>query len=249
MSWIRHPVIRKVLITMLLVGVGYGIVRFSSIQRISAAWTPSGQFALGITSTGAAAADISAAVITIHRIELRTASGDRVPLMTNPRTFNLASLKSGAESTNLAIGDIPADRYEELRILTDHIGIVTLKRGIATEAKIPASEIIIQSPFIVAPGKTIAFQLNFMLGQSLHTTKKGWYVFAPVIRVNEYAGATVHALPTNSLVINGGTLHAWTMGMNLHGQMQDNFALPATISLEFDHGAIRTQSAAQSYHR
>jgi hypothetical protein len=71
--------------------------------------------------------------------------------------------------------------------------------------------------------------------KSLHTTGKGEYIFAPVVKTESKSSAEVSVDTSGTVIIIGGhTDGVNTLGMDLDGSMKLNFQLSANQKLSID---------------
>lgn len=105
-----------------------------------------------------------------------------VILSNQTATVDLKAL-SGNDSAFLAGADVPAGRYDQVR-LTILSAKATLANGTVVNVTVPSGVLRLQAHFTVSAGNETALTLDFDLDYALHKTGDGRYVLSPVLRMD-----------------------------------------------------------------
>jgi hypothetical protein len=182
---------------------------------------------------------ISEINMTISSIDLhnQTTNGWIIASGT-PQTYNLLDLRAKNESQVFADFQMATGTYDMARLVVDKIVVIT-KAGVTTEAKLPSGELKINTTLVVKENATSSINFDFLADKSLHMTGNGGYIFAPVVRtlVRGDVNATVNSDKT--VKIDGGHVETdKTHGMDINGDVKENFQLNATDTLDVVNGVI-----------
>ncbi|MDO8510388.1 MAG: DUF4382 domain-containing protein [bacterium] len=204
-----------------------------------------GTIFFSVTDAAANMGAISSIMMTVDKVEMRSEAKGWVTISESPKTFDLLELKSKSKTELLAKADVAADTYNQVRL---HISkIVVTESGQAKEAKIPSNELKLNSEIKVTSGTESSAKFDVMASESLHKTGKGEFIFAPVVKFESRSDANVEVGSDNSVTISGGDADdSVTVGMDINGEVKENFRLDINANLELDGGIIKLDGKSKA---
>lgn len=198
-----------------------------------------------VTDAAANMQNISAVNMTVDKISLHSQAQNWTEISITPQTFNLLALKAAAKSALAAKVNIKADTYDQIWF---HVTKVTVtESGVVKEAKLPSGDLKMQGIMKVTGNQQSSVVVDVLADQSLHKTGKGEFIFAPVVKFETRTNATVNAEANNLFTVSGGTVNTdTTMGMDVNGEVKNNFKIDAGSTLEINGGVIQLKGSTQT---
>jgi hypothetical protein len=155
----------------------------------------------------------------------------------NNNTYDLLQLKASGYQALLADVQLANGTYEQVRLHISKV-IVTDATG-DHEAKLPSNDLKIVGVFEVGPNSTSTVNFDFAADRSLHTTGKGEYILAPVVRMQIMQNVQVEATNKENVKVQGGKLRTDTeVGMDIDGNVGTGKEIPANAPVSIVDGVI-----------
>lgn len=145
---------------------------------------------VAIVVTDNPTSDFAAIEVTINRIELLAADGERAELFSSPEgeTVDLLQLENFSRLLSVS-QDVPAKTFEKIRLTLSKLTLIPKDQNAnGIDVKLPGNGKLDLNPrmtFTVAPGSTLIVQLDVDANKSIHIvqTGNGGYQFRPVVFV------------------------------------------------------------------
>ncbi|HEY4518005.1 MAG TPA: DUF4382 domain-containing protein [Candidatus Paceibacterota bacterium] len=203
-----------------------------------------GKVYFSITDAAANMGNVTGVDMTVSKVEMHSATEGWVTVSSDVQKLSLLELKADAKSQLVAAADVKAGTYDQVRVWVDSV-IVTTKDGKTHTAKVPSGKFKTMTDVVIAGGASSSVSMDFLADASLHTTGKGEYIFAPVVKVESKSAATVEVATDGFVTINGGNTEAsGSFGMDANGEVKENFKLDTSAKLELDaSGVIKVNGA------
>ena len=175
--------------------------------------------------------------MAVDKIYLHSQGGGWVTLSQDSQTFSLLELKEGNKAALAAKTESAAGTYDQIWL---HVASVKVtENGRVKEAVLPSGDIIMGAYVKVIANADSSAMVDIIADESLHKTAKGEFIFAPVIAFESRSNAAVAVGTDNMVIISGGTVDATaTAGMDITGEVKNNFKLDLAADLEVDAGII-----------
>ena len=188
---------------------------------------------------------ISGIAMTVDKVEMKSEAKGWVTVSETPAIFDLLELKAKNRTELLAKVDVTADTYSQVRL---HVTkIIVTESGKAKEAKLPSNELKINGEVKVTSGAESSAKIDVLASESLHKTGKGEFIFAPVVKFESRSDANVEVASDNSVTISGGKAGSvLTVGMDINGEVKENFRLDIKANLELDGGVIKLDGKSKA---
>ena len=151
--------------------------------------------------------EVSAINVTIADIQVHRADddgeGEWIPIeISGANPFDLVELKEGGLEGILALKEITAGKYTQIRMTVDKVEVTFLKDGEADEttvqAMLPSSELKFVRPFDVVENGSTVLLLDFDADKSVSFTGAGKVIVKPVVRLAITPPAPVLSLEITS---------------------------------------------------
>ncbi|OGZ69217.1 MAG: hypothetical protein A3D44_00830 [Candidatus Staskawiczbacteria bacterium RIFCSPHIGHO2_02_FULL_42_22] len=187
---------------------------------------------LYVTITDAAAnmGSVSAVSMTVDKVEVYNNAQGWITVSSTPKTFNLLELKAKSQAMLVASADVPVNSYNQIRVSASKI-LVT-EAGKVKEAAMPSGQITFETNMVVYGNTNSVARVDVLADKSLHKTKDGSFIFAPVITFDSSSNATVIVDTNNVVTVSGGAINPTIhVGMNVGGEMKTNFQLDQSLEL------------------
>jgi len=196
-----------------------------------------------VTDAAADMQNVTAVNATIDKVEVFSNIQGWVTVSTTPKTFSLLELKAKSQAELLAKADVDADTYSQVRL---HVArILVTESGEVKEAKMPSSELKINTRVMVNGNTDSVARFDIMADKSMHKTGKGEFIFAPVIKFDSSSDATVNIDSNNVVNVTGGKIDASVnVGMNVDGEMKSDFMLDSKLDIKINSGVIELNAGA-----
>lgn len=202
-----------------------------------------GTLYLTITDAAANMAAISAVNMTIDKVYLHSATQGWVTVSSTPQTFNLLALKESGRPVLLVKANVTADTYDQVWLHVSSVNVT--ESGRAKSAALPSNEVKMNTTVKVPANANASAAIDFIASDSLHKTAKQELIFAPVVKVESRSNANVIVAADNAVYISGGSVDTnITLGMDVSGEMKDNFKVDSNAVLQLNNGVINIQSSA-----
>ena len=216
----------------------YGTISSRPVTSSSPVTQTKGKVIFSVTDAAASMQNISSVQMTVGKVELYNETGGWITVSNETKQFDLLKLKTTGKFAFEATADVPTGTYNQIRMHVDKV--IVVQSGVAKQAKLPSAELKINGDVRVVSGATTSVKLDFLADKSLHVTGKGEFVFAPVIKLEIRSGANVKITSDGNVNIQGGTVDVdVNEGMDINGEMKENFILKIDSNLEIDGGVIK----------
>ncbi|OGI65503.1 hypothetical protein A3A95_03140 [Candidatus Nomurabacteria bacterium RIFCSPLOWO2_01_FULL_39_18] len=193
-----------------------------------------GRVIFSVTDAAANMNTISEINMQVEGVYAHSSASGWVTVSSAPRTYSLLLLKSENKSELLADVNIKAGTYDQVRLMVDSVSVKT-KAGVTKEAKLPSSELKINTMLVVNENSTASVNFDFLADKSLHATGNGNYIFAPVVKTETRSDATVNIDAKSAVAISGGRVdNTNTVGMDIDGSVKLNFQINSNAKLNLD---------------
>ncbi len=207
-----------------------------------------GSVYLGITDAAANMTAINDIELNVSKVALEGDGGAEVVVSNTPQTFNLLSLNKTGQIMLAGNVDASAGTYHQVMLEVSSVTI-DKKDGTKVQAKLPSGELRINNDVTVTAGQSSAVTLDFLASQSLHTTGKGEFIFAPVINLKNQSGSTVNVdANTHAMAVVGGNVDGQeSVGQDVDGSVKANFHRDTSAGVDIDvNVAIQLHGAGSS---
>ncbi len=193
-----------------------------------------GRVIFSVTDAAVNMSTISEINMRVEGVYAHSNTGGWVTVSSTSRTYNLLLLNSLNKSELLADINIKAGTYDQVRLMVDSVSVKT-KAGVTKEAKLPSSELKINTMLVVNENSTASVNFDFLADKSLHVTGNGSYIFAPVVKTETRSNATVNIDAESTVNISGGRVdNANTVGMDIDGSVKLNFQIKSNAKINLD---------------
>lgn len=197
----------------------------------SAVMGAQGTVVFSITSTAPNLSGVTAVYLTVDKIEMHSPAKGWLTVSNATKQYELLGPKANSSLALAAQARVPEGTYNQVRVQVKKIEVV--KSRVRSEAKLPSRTIEVTGQFRVMQNSTTSINLDFLADQSLRVANNGALIFIPVVKIEARANSSATVTAKDRIVVTGGTVDTIaTMGMDLHGAMQDNFTLDANSKLE-----------------
>lgn len=186
-----------------------------------------GNVVVTITDEAADMTNVQDIRLTISKIQLQNAKGTTMTLSDEDRIYQLLTLDRQDVAKLYTSAAVAPGEYQALHIFISDVAVVE-DSGNIKEALLLQKEIPINGLISVRRGATTAIQLDFLASESLHVTKKGTYIFAPVVELEARHGVTVNVnKETNTVKTTSGIVtENVTVGTSINGGVGKGFGIP-----------------------
>lgn len=192
-----------------------------------------GRVVFSVTDAAVDIKNVSEINMQVKSVDVHSNTGGWITVSSTPRTYSLLELNKNSESKLLADAKLNADTYDQVRLEVDSVTIKT-KDGKTKNAKLPSGELRINTKLVVENGQTSSVNMDFLADKSLHTTGKGEYIFAPVVKTETRNSSEIKIDGTTGIVIiTGGDVDdTKTFGMDVDGSLKADFQIKSTQKLD-----------------
>lgn len=189
-----------------------------------------GRAVFTVTDAAADMGAVTSVKVTVDSLQVQSAAKGWITVASTPQTYDLLQLKASGMQSLLADANLENGTYGQVRMIISKV-IVTDSSGDHV-AKLPSGELKIVGGFTVLPNSTVAVTFDFLADQSLHVTGNGTYILAPVVRMQERAGAQVDTSSRENVRINGGRTGTDTeVGMDEDGNVGEGKRIAPGLNL------------------
>ncbi|MBI2138360.1 DUF4382 domain-containing protein [Candidatus Woesearchaeota archaeon] len=197
-----------------------------------------GKVIFAVTDAAADLGAVTSVQITVDEVQVHTATGNWITASSEPKKFDLLRLKEDAKFAFLAGADLDPGKYNQIRLEVSDAVVVDSEGS--HEAKLPSGELKFNGVINVEEGKTSTATFDFIVGESLHLTGKGTYIFAPVIKLETKEFTEVEITADETVSIKGGRLNSrLEVGMDETGKVGPGVKIPAKAELNIESGLVR----------
>lgn len=171
-------------------------------------------------------------------IEVRNENGKWITLTSSPEQFDLLQLQG--KQKVMVFKELPQGKYDKLRVDLDSVKIKT-KNGKTYTTILPNKELILDINIEVINNQKTTVELNLDIAKSLHRTEENKIVFVPVMNIESRKNVNVQVLDQNKRLINvndGTLLDNRNVGMDLNGEMRQNFVLSRNLDLSVKNNKV-----------
>lgn len=188
---------------------------------------------IGITDATADISDVSDIDLSVKKVEVKSSTGAWVKVASDEKVYKLLSLNASGKTELYAKAYVSAGTYDQIRVSLGDVVVKTKSKG-DVKANLPSKQIFIDSNIVVKEKSNTSVKLDILADQSLHTTGKGEYVFASVVKAEARSEADVK-VSSDDVVSSGGKVDQdATFGVDLTGKARKDFILKTGKSLEVE---------------
>ncbi len=214
-----------------LVVILVGIFAYSNKRPANA-----GVLYVGITDATADISDVSDINMSVKKVEVKSGDAPWVTVSSDEKVYQLLSLDASGKTELYAKAYVSAGTYDKIRVTLGDVVVKTKSKG-EIKANLPSSQLVIDSNIVVKEKANTSVKLDVLADQSLHTTNKGEYVFASVVKAEARSEADVTVSGDSDITSSGGKVDQdATFGVDLTGKVKKNFILKTGKSLELENG-------------
>ncbi len=230
-----------VAVLVVIIGVAVWMSGSSTMQGASS--EKQGRVVVALTDAAANMSNVSEVKFKVDSVELHSATQGWVEVSGSSHEYNLLKLRDSNRWALVAQGDVAADTYNQVRLNVDSVTVVT-SDGQQHDAKLPSGELKINGQFVVNASTSSSLTMDVLADQSLHLTGSGKYIFAPVVKVESRSNAEVNVSGNgtaseddDSVRVSSGTVNtSVAVGMDLNGEVKNNFKVDSGVKLDIDAG-------------
>lgn len=216
---------KKILLLLLLV-----IGLFAGCSQTQ---SPVGSAYFTISDPGNALEGVTSIKLAVSGISIHESGADTwIQVLSEERTFDLIELKLQEVKSLVAEANLTPGSYNQVRLDVSKV-MVTLN-GVEKEAKLPSNVLKINVDLNVVDGEAVVLNFDFLANESLHTTTEGGLIMAPVLRLEEFSGATVEKQGKNIEVTASRSRKENKVGMDEAGVVGAGKGIPPEAELETD---------------
>src|SRR3989344_378140 len=176
--------------------------------------------------------------ISIDKLELHSQSQGWITVLQTSDLFSLLDLKAKNQVVLLEKVNAIVDIYDKVRLRVAKVMVT--ESGYASEAKLPSNELTMNGTVKVLPNSSSSVEFDFLALESIHKTSKGEFIFVPVVKFESRSNATVQVDADNTVVASNGNVDdTMTLGMDINGEMKNNFRINTNVNLEINNGIIK----------
>lgn len=229
--------------------VGYSMLKPNSgAYVIGAPLEGQGQVIVSVKDASVDMATISEISMTVNRAELHSIANGWTTVSAETKVFNLLDLKARDESALLTAINLAAGTYDQIRVTIGSIKVTT-KDGVVSDAKLPSGQLQMSGNIVVTAGEVVSVNLDFLASASIHKTGTGLFVFAPVVHMEVRGNADVKIssndgdknIPETVEIKDGEVKAEVDAGMDINGEMKNNFELKDDVKIKIDNGIIKLE--------
>ncbi len=177
-----------------------------------------GRIVFGVTDARANLGIVTAVYVNIDSLRAHSNEKGWFTVPITPKTYNLMQLQATGNTEIIADSRMPETTYQQVRLNISKV-IVVDDSG-EHDAKLPSGELRVDTEILSNPNSTSTVTFDFLLNESLHSTGKGMYIMAPVVRVETWDVNEVRIRSGNKLEAIGGKLRKGvTVGMDEQGNV------------------------------
>jgi hypothetical protein len=174
--------------------------------------------------------------MSVKKVEIKSKDSPWVMVSSDEKVYQLLSLDASGKTELYAKAYVSAGTYDKIRVTLGDVVVKTKSKG-EIKANLPSSQLVIDSNIVVKEKANTSVKLDVLADQSLHTTNKGEYVFASVVKAEARSEADVTVSGDSDITSSGGKVDQdATFGVDLTGKVKKNFILKTGKSLELENG-------------
>lgn len=190
-----------------------------------------GTIAIAFTDDTAAIQNVNEIKLEVDKVQVYSETEGWVEVSDRDIEYKLLELKAKGQSKIYATAKVAADTYTQTKVTVKKVAVQTKTAG-EKAATMPSNEIIINGDVNVEEDKTSSVHIDVLADQSLHTTTKGEYVFAPVIVMETKSDVGIIVASDETVTLSGGeTTSSSQVGMDLDGSVKTDFKLSGLVNI------------------
>lgn len=209
------------------------IVGLISLRDDGSEKSAEGKIYFGITDDTADISSVNEISLNVEKVEVYSALNGWVEVGSDSKAYALLSLKSSGSVQLYNVSEVSAGTYDKVKVTLGKVTVDSKTQG-NVDAVVPSSVVTFDVDVIVDAEKDTHVTLDFLADKSLHVTKNGGFVFAPVVAVESRSSTTVEVNEQSKVItVIGGTVAAnVTVGMDLTGTTKSGFVLDSSKGLD-----------------
>lgn len=234
-----------VVIVLIILG-GYGVYYYNQQYALNGNTEngTQGKIIFGIKDAAVSMENVSSVLLTVNNAQLHSASDGWITILNDAKEFDLLALKQSGNIAFLASANVNSGTYDQMRLSVSKV-LVTAD-GVTQEAKLPSGELKITGNVVVNSNATATAVFDFIADESLHVTGNGKFIFSPVVHVESRSNATANVDQNNKVTVNEGNVEASSrVGMDLNGEVKQNFAVDSKATLDFVGDVIKITNSEE----
>ncbi len=186
--------------------------------------------------------NVSEVSMVVDKIYLHSEEQGWVTMLQDSKEFPLLKLKSQNNMALAVKADVAAGAYDQIWLHIDKVTVT--ESGKKKEATLPSSDVKVNTYIKVVENASTSAIIDVVADESLHKTAKGEIIFTPVVVVETRSKTTVTVNDNNMVQVDGGTVDSnMAVGMDVNGDMKNNFKLAQDIELEIATGTVRMKES------
>ncbi len=190
-----------------------------------------GRVVFAITDAAADLDSVSKVMITVDEVSAHSTTEGWTAVSSSSKTYDLIELKNNGEFAVIADEEIKVGSYDQLRL--DISRVLVVDSNGEHEAKLPSSELKINSNLNVNENSTATATFDFIVDESLHITGNGKYILAPVVKVETRDNAEVQLKGNNRVEIKEGDIKTNVkVGMDVDGNVGTGLNIPSNVEID-----------------
>ncbi len=249
LSSMYKKILASTLASVALLGAGCQSVMTTDVPEkttttstTSAEINTTGKVIFSVTGASLPINNITEVDLLIRKIEMHSTATGWITVTSTPITFHLSELKAKNALALAGSVDVLPGTYNQVRVTVGTVKVL-LTNGTTINAKVPSNEIKLIGKIEVTSNTTSTVQLDFLADASLHVTGSGQYIFAPVIKMESRSNTNVTFPSPNRLEVMGGAnAHIVTQGMDLRGEMKEDFRIDKSDELKLEDGVLKMKN-------
>lgn len=204
------------------------------IQTTSAS---KGKVVFAVADEAVAVKDLQSVKLTVSAISVRKRGGELKLVSTTPVIQDLYLLKTNSQIGLLGEIELDEGNYDQVRLILSSVKVTT-RMGEEKNAETPGNVLQLTGDFQVNTGKTSSVLVDFNLDKSVHKTGLGRLLFIPVVKYETKIDVTA-GISGNTVGFAGGSTEVSKMfGMNINGEVAEDYELSPTVELKYVDGKI-----------
>jgi len=201
-----------------------------------------GRVVMTVTDAAVNMNSITSIMITVDKVELHSDPNGWTDVSTVQHTYDLLALKKTGNNALLADLSLAPARYDQIRLDVSSVTIIDANGS--HDAKLPSNALRLNGEIVVLSNKTATASFDFIADQSVFTTDKGQYIFAPVIQLETRTDGGADTTQSDNVILTDGLVQTSSrVGMDTLGNLVVSGTLPPYLQIDENGTITGTQNA------